>query len=128
MPHAIEASDLRKDYAGEHALDGVSLAVTAGALFGLIGADGAGKTTLLRILATLITPDAGAGSVLGFDIARDPQRIRSAIGYMPQRFSLYEDLTVRENMLFFADVFGVRGAERTERLERLLQFSRLGAF
>ena len=128
MANAIEAADLKKNYAGENALAGLSLSVPGGALYALIGADGAGKTTLLRILATLGQPDHGAVRILSFDPAIDSGQIRTRIGYMPQRFSLYEDLTVGENMFFFADVFGVTGEEREQRIERLLRFSRLGPF
>lgn len=108
MNPAIEISDLSKSYGNQTALDGISLAVGRGELFGLIGPDGAGKSTLYRILATLLTPDAGNASVLGLDIARDFREIRRRIGYMPERFSLYQDMTVMENLRFFASLFGVR--------------------
>lgn len=128
MDHALEARNLSKNYTGEHALKGVSVTVPAGSLFGIIGADGAGKTTLLKTIATLLTPDSGDATLLGYDIASRFRDVRSRIGYMPQRFSLYEDLTVIENMTFFADLFGVAGHQRRERTERLLSFSRLGPF
>lgn len=108
MNPAIEISDLSKSYGNQAALDGISLTVERGELFGLIGPDGAGKSTLYRILATLLTPDAGNASVLGLDIARDFREIRRRIGYMPERFSLYQDMTVMENLRFFASLFGVR--------------------
>ncbi len=88
------------------ALDDVSFDVRPGEIFGLIGPDGAGKTTLFRILATLLLPDSGSASVLGFDVVKDYAQIRRRIGYMPGRFSLYQDLTVQENLEFFAAVFG----------------------
>lgn len=125
---AVEALELHKNYTGENALRGVSLNVSEGQLLGIIGADGAGKTTLMRILATLINADRGTATVLGNSINTDFQKIRSEIGYMPQRFSLYQDLTVKENILFFADVYGVRNSERKERMSKLLQFSRLEPF
>jgi ABC-2 type transport system ATP-binding protein len=124
----ISILDLHKDYAGEHALDGVSLSVPKGSLYGLIGADGAGKSTLLRICTTLIAPDKGSASVLGHDVVKDYREIRKTIGYMPQKFSLYQDLSVRENLQFFADLFGVKQAERDQRMKRLLEFSRLAPF
>lgn len=124
----IELDTVAKDYAGEQALKGVSFTVEKGALFGIIGPDGAGKTTLMRILATLINADAGRARVLSHDTTRELRDIRRRIGYMPQRFSLYEDLSVRENMLFFADVFGVTGSQRAESIERLMAFSRLDPF
>ncbi len=128
MPNAIEVHDLSKDYAGEQALKGVGFTVAEGSLYGIIGADGAGKTTLLKILTTLLKPDNGAATVLGNDSRTALSPIRAAIGYMPQRFSLYEDLSVMENINFFADLFGVREHARRERVDRLLDFSRLAPF
>lgn len=128
MTSAISIAGLKKNFAGVQALDGIDLEVSAGSLYGIIGADGAGKTTLMRIISTLIRPDSGNISVLSHDTKRSLKKIRTSIGYMPQKFSLYEDLSVRENMLFFADIFGVRSRERTERITRLLSFSRLGSF
>ena len=90
------------------AVDGISFSVAAGELFGLIGPDGAGKTTLFRILITLLLPDAGHASIGGLDIVRDYQKIRSTVGYMPGKFSLYTDLTVEENLHFFASVFNTK--------------------
>ncbi len=110
------------------ALESISFTVPEGKLFGLIGADGAGKSTLLRILVTLVKPDSGGARVLGREAAAEFAAIRALIGYMPQKFSLYGDLSVRENLLFFADVFGVSGAERRKRMEQLLRFSRLDEF
>ncbi len=128
MNPIVAISDLYKNYAGEKALDGVSLSVMPGCLFGLIGADGAGKSTLLRICTTLVAPDKGTASVLGFDVVKEFAKIRENIGYMPQKFSLYQDLSVRENMQFFADLFGVKPKERDERMKRLLDFSHLEKF
>lgn len=104
---AIEIDNLTKIYGDVRAVDGVSLSVERGELFGLIGPDGAGKTTLFRLLTTLLTPDSGHATVDGFDITDDYLRIRERVGYMPGRFSLYPDLTVRENLEFFAALFGV---------------------
>ena len=128
MDNVVKVSGITKDYAGEKALAGVSFTVKTGTLFGFIGADGAGKTTLLRILATLITPDKGSASVLGFDTQKEMTSIRRRIGYMPQRFSLYPDLSVMENLEFFADIFGVSGGSRKNKVTRLLEFSRLTSF
>ena len=105
--NAIEVCNLTKRFGPLTALDGVTLEVAQGELFGLIGPDGAGKTTLFRLLATLLTPDAGTASVEGLDVVRDYRRIRERIGYMPGRFSLYPDLSVEENLAFFAALFGV---------------------
>lgn len=125
---AVNAQGLCKKFGNVTALKDVSFEVREGALFGLLGADGAGKTTLLRILVTLIASDSGSAFVLGKNVAREHAPIRGGIGYMPQRFSLYQDLSVRENMAFFADVFGVPVRERTERMGKLLSFARLERF
>ena len=103
----IEINNLSKSYGKTKALDNVSFNVERGELFGLIGPDGAGKTTLFRLLTTLLTPDEGSATVDGRDIVKDYLNIRSQVGYMPGRFSLYADLTVEENLEFFAALFGV---------------------
>ena len=103
---AVSVSALGKRFGDVVALDDVTFDVRAGELFGLIGPDGAGKTTLFRLLTTVQLPDAGSASVLGLDVVRDYRAIRSRIGYMPGRFSLYPDLSVEENLDFFASVFG----------------------
>lgn len=102
----VVVHDLAKRFGDTTALDGISFDVHDAELFGFIGPDGAGKTTLFRILTTLILPDAGTAHVLGLDVVRDLWAIRSRVGYMPGRFSLYPDLSVRENLEFFASVFG----------------------
>lgn len=104
--NAIEVVHISKSYGAVKALDDVSLTVERGDLFGLIGPDGAGKTTLFRLLTTLLVPDSGSARVEGLDIVNDYQTIRRQVGYMPGRFSLYPDLTVEENMRFFASLFG----------------------
>ena len=107
MKNAVETQGLTKSYGKLVALDHVSLSVPEGSLFGLIGPDGAGKTTLYQILTTLLSPDEGNAIVAGLDVAKDYRRLRAEIGYMPERFSLYPDLTVMENLRFFASLFGV---------------------
>jgi ABC-type multidrug transport system ATPase subunit len=104
--NCIEAHNIRKAYGNVEALRGVSLAVSPGEILGLIGPDGAGKTTLFRILTTLILPDEGSASVCGLDVVKDYREIRTRVGYMPGRFSLYPDLSVKENLDFFANIFG----------------------
>jgi ABC-2 type transport system ATP-binding protein len=106
----------------------VSLEVRQGELFGLIGPDGAGKTTLMRMICTLLEPDAGQVVVLGREAGQGRAAIRARLGYMPQRFSLYADLSVEQNLRFFADLFQVPAAEQGPRLERLYGFSRLEPF
>lgn len=103
---AIEVNKISKKYGTVSALNEVSFSVEKGEIFGLIGPDGAGKTTLFRILTTLLSPDAGKAAVNGLDVVEDYARIRRIIGYMPGHFSLYQDLSVRENLEFFATVFG----------------------
>jgi len=103
---AVIVTDVSKRFGETEALAGVTFEVANGELFGLVGPDGAGKTTLFRILTTLSIPDAGSATVLGLDVVRDLWAIRSRVGYMPGRFSLYGDLTVKENLSFFASVFG----------------------
>ncbi|HWY88687.1 MAG TPA: ATP-binding cassette domain-containing protein, partial [Gemmataceae bacterium] len=110
------------------ALADVSLTVGHGTLTALVGPDGAGKTTLLRLAAGLLTAEAGALQVLGIDVAADPQQVQSRISYMPQRFGLYEDLTVQENLDLYADLRGVTGEERRARYPRLMAMTALGPY
>jgi ABC-type multidrug transport system ATPase subunit len=125
---AIKVESLHKKYDEVEALRSLSFSVNKGGIFGIIGADGAGKTTLLRICATLIQPDKGTAYILGKSVTRSVQSIRQLIGYMPQRFSLYQDLTVQENIAFFADVFGISGKQRTIAIRQLLGFANLDRF
>ena len=106
-PLAIEVNNISKSYGTIMALDNVSLSVKRGEIFGLIGPDGAGKTTLFKILVTLLNADAGTALVDGLDVVKDYRKIRSRVGYMPGKFSLYPDLSIEENMEFFATLFGV---------------------
>lgn len=110
------------------AVQDLSLSIPEGILFGLVGSDGAGKSTLLRLAATMITPTQGTILLAGLNVAKDKDRVKSLIGYMPQRFGLYQDLTVDENMTFFMDIFHVERAERRRRRERYLSFSHLLPF
>ncbi len=102
----ISLDHINKSYKKLHAVKDISFEVNSGELFGLIGPDGAGKTTIFRILTTLLLPDEGTASVAGFDVVTDYKEIRNSVGYMPGRFSLYQDLTVEENLTFFATIFG----------------------
>ncbi len=125
---AIVADRLSRRYGRTTAVAGLSLEVLAGEVFGLVGPDGAGKTTLLRMLAGVLDPTEGRAVVAGADVQTEPELLRTRIGYMPQAFSLYRDLTVRENLRFFAEAYLVPGADLVPRFERLLAFSRLGPF
>ncbi|MGH7542473.1 MAG: ATP-binding cassette domain-containing protein [Gemmatimonadota bacterium] len=125
---AVRAEGLGRRFGEMIAVDGIDFEVARGELFGLVGPDGAGKTSTLRMLAGVLRPTSGDALVNGVSVARDPEGIRGAIAYMPQRFGLYGDLTVRENLDFYADLFGVWADGREERLERLYRFSGLGPF
>jgi len=124
----IHINGFTKKYGDLSAVNAIDLAIGSGELFGLIGPDGAGKTTLIRSMCTLLTPTSGKISINGFDSTRNILDIRRILGYMPQRFSLYQDLTVEQNLQFFADLFQVEEKERDARLKRLYQFSRLEPF
>jgi len=128
LQSAIVAAGLTKGFPGVRAVDALSFDVRAGEIFGLVGPDGAGKTTTLRMLAGIMAPDAGKATVAGFDVARDPEGAKHSLSYMPQRFGLYEDLTVDENIRFYADLFGVRKAEREARSTQLLQAAGMSEF
>ena len=125
---AVLAENLTKSFARVRAVDQLSFDVHAGEIFGLVGPDGAGKTTTLRMLAGIMPPDQGTARVAGFDVARDPEKVKHHLSYMPQRFGLYEDLTVDENIRFYADLFGVSRAERQERSTSLLQAAGMREF
>lgn len=107
MSNVVDIKDVSKSYGDIHALQNVTLSVEEGEMFGLIGPDGAGKSTLYRLLATLLVPDSGSLTMLGLDTVRDYRKLRNLIGYMPERFSLYPDLSISENLNFFASLFGV---------------------
>lgn len=125
---AIMANGLMKSFPGVRAVEGLSFDVCAGEIFGLVGPDGAGKTTTLRMLAGIMPPDAGTAVVGGIDVVRDPEAAKHALSYMPQRFGLYEDLTVDENIRFYADLFGTRRADRTARSAQLLAAAGMSEF
>jgi ABC-2 type transport system ATP-binding protein len=124
----LSARDLAKSFGTTAAVDGLDLEVEEGTVAGLIGPDGAGKSTLLRLLIGLLSPTRGSVTLAGQDVASHGERIKDFIGYMPQHFSLYGDLTVAENLRFFADLYGVSKAVFTRRREELLRFSALGPF
>ena len=126
--NAIEVRGLTRKFGETVAVNDLTLDVPAGTLFGLVGPDGAGKTTTLRMLAGVMKPTAGDATVGGLSVVKDPEGVKHGIAYMSQRFGLYTDLTVRENIDFYADLYEVRAAERPARLERLYHFSNLGAF
>jgi drug efflux transport system ATP-binding protein len=124
----IETQRLTRDYKTVRAVDGLTLAIESGELFGLVGPDGAGKTTTLRLLAGLLDISEGDATVLGFDLKEKAESIRPHIGYMAQQFSLYGELSVMENLQFFAELFDVNSKDMAERTERLLTFAGLTEF
>jgi len=125
---AVDARGLTRDFKRTRAVDGLDLMVPRGELFGLVGPDGAGKTTLLRLLAGLLEISSGDASILGLDLKERSEQIKAHIGYMAQQFSLYAELSVRENLRFFADLFDVPRAEFDERAAHLLDFAGLSDF
>src|SRR5277367_4846095 len=128
MPAIISTRNLTKRWAELTAVDRVSLEVASGEIFGLVGPDGAGKTTTLRMLCGLINPTEGEATVAGHDVQREPEAVRDRIGYMAQRFGLYSDLTVDENMAFYADLFGVPASNRKREMPALLRMTRMEPF
>ena len=124
----IHTVNMRRVFGKTVAVDGLDLSIYKGEIFGLVGPDGAGKTTTLRLLAAIMDPSTGKAMVVGHDTIREAEAIKSHIGYMAQIFSLYGDLSVDENLNFFADIFGVSRKARIERIERLLRFARLTDF
>ena len=128
MPDIITIENFSKNYGKVRAVENLSLTIQRGELFGLIGPDGAGKTTTMRTLCTLLPLEDGQMRLANFDVRRDVASIRAILGYMPQRFSLYPDLSVEQNLMFFADLFGVPAPEKKKRLPQLYHFSKLEPF
>ncbi len=124
----VEIENLKKSFDDIKALDGINLSIELGEVFCVLGPDGAGKTTLLRMLAGVMSPDSGEISIFGDDIVADIEAAKHSIGYLSQRFSLYPDLSVAENIDFYSRLFGIKKREGEERKKRLLEFSRLGPY
>lgn len=131
MTVMIEAQDLSKQYRTQRdqkAIDGLNLSIPVGQLYGLVGPDGAGKTTTLRILSTVMEQSSGCATVAGFDVKHQAEKARPLVGYMPQNFSLYPDMSVLENLNFFADLNEVSRERKKERIPEMLRFTRLDRF
>ncbi len=126
--YLVQAENLYKHFGHTHAVDGVSLQIKSGEIYGLVGSDGAGKTTTMRLLVGALLPDEGSVNVCGFDVLKQTEEARSTIGYLSQRFSMYEDLTVLENIRFFAEVRGLSSSEWLPRSMEILDFVGLGKF
>jgi len=125
---AISTDNLTKRFGDLTAVDRLTLSVAPGELFGLVGSDGAGKTTTMRMLTGIMDPTEGSARVMGHHTVREAERIKEEIGYMSQRFGLYPDLTVLENLHFYADIYGLPRRGRDEKIDRLLAFSNLAPF
>ena len=128
MGTIIETRELTRRFGDVTAVDHLNLTISAGEIFGLVGPDGAGKTTTLRMLCGLLDPTEGTATVAGHDVVREPQAVKDRIGYMAQRFGLYLDLSVQENMNFYADLFGIIGPQRAELTSQLLRMTRMEPF
>ena len=126
--NAIDVLSVGKRFGDTVALDGLTFQVSQGEIFGLVGPDGAGKTTTMRLLAGIMAPSSGAATVMGMDTVREAEAIKEEIGYMSQRFGLYPDLTVEENLHFYADLYGVPRSGRADKIDRLLAFSNMRPF
>src|SRR5712672_475783 len=121
----IEVEGLTKRFGAFTAVDHVSFKVGKGAIFGFLGPNGSGKSTVIRMLCGLLEPSDGRGSIAGFDVARQTDKIKSLIGYMSQKFSLYDELTAFENLQFYGRLYGLRGAELTKRREELVALTHI---
>ncbi len=119
--NAIEVADLVKRFGTFTAVDRISFTVRSGSVFGFLGPNGCGKSTTIRMLCGLLRPTSGAARVAGIDVMRDPEGVKSRIGYMSQRFSLYQDLTVRENLEFYAGIYGIPRASRQDRIAEVVE-------
>jgi ABC-2 type transport system ATP-binding protein len=124
----VRIEGISKRFKNLEAVTDVNLQIKEGVIFGLVGSDGAGKSTLLRMVATMIRPTSGTIRIDGLDVVKQISKVKRVIGYMPQRFGLYQDLSVQENLDFFMDIFGISGPERNERKDRYLGFSNLLPF
>ena len=128
MPPAIEVDGLTRRFGSFVAVDAASLEVEEGDIFGFLGPNGSGKTTLIRMLCGLLRPSAGRARVLGFDTVRETERIKHNIGYMSQQFSLYTDLTVLQNLRFYARIYGIPRAERSKRIDEVIDIVGIGDY
>lgn len=124
---AIIAKDLCRDFGPIHAVDHMSFSLAYGEIFGYLGANGAGKSTTIRMLCGILEPTSGTARVAGFDVVQDPESVKRSIGYVSQKFSLYTDLTVRENLDFFARIYNLEGARRKRRIEEVMSLTGLGS-
>ena len=125
MDYAIEIHDLKKQFGDFVAVDGISFNIPRGKIFGFLGPNGSGKSTTIRMLCGVLSPTSGSGTVLDMDILRDSEKIKQNIGYMSQKFGLYEDLTIMENLQFFGSVYGIPKRELNNRIDEILDLCAL---
>ncbi|MFV9511296.1 ABC transporter ATP-binding protein [Tepidibacillus sp. LV47] len=125
MNIAISCKDLTKKFGSLTAVDHISIEIPKGSIYGFLGPNGSGKSTTIRMLCGLITPTSGTGTILGYDIVKDAEKIKQRIGYMSQKFSLYEELTVDENLDFYAGIYGLKGNTAKERKKELIEMAGL---
>jgi len=125
MTYAVEVSGLTKAFGDFTAVDGLSFRVQEGEIFGFLGPNGSGKTTTIRMLCGILAPTRGRAKVAGYDVVKEPEKVKEQLGYMSQRFSLYSDLTVRENLEFYADVYQVPTSGRLQRVADLIAMANL---
>jgi ABC-2 type transport system ATP-binding protein len=118
---AVRTVKLRKTFGSLVAVDSLDLEIRRGEVFGMLGPNGSGKTTTIRMMCGLLKPTSGSATVVGYDVVREPERVRASIGYMSQRYGLYDDLTVRENLRFFAQIYGLRGAALKQRMDEQMR-------
>lgn len=123
--HAVETKQLTRTFGKFSAVDNVDFYIPKGEIFGLLGPNGAGKTTIIRMLCGILKPSSGSASVLGYDVARHPEEIKKRIGYMSQKFSLYNDLTPRENLMFYASIYAVPRDRQAQTVDRLIEMAGL---
>ncbi len=125
MEFAVSTSELTRRFGSFTAVDRLSINIRPGEIYGFLGPNGSGKSTTIRMLCGILEPTSGSGKVLGYDLAREPERIKTKIGYMSQKFSLYEDLTVAENLEFYAGLYSIPRAERKNRIKEMIEMALL---
>ncbi len=125
MEYAVATKDLTKKFGNFTAVDKLTISIKKGEIYGFLGPNGAGKSTAIRMLCGLLEPSAGSAVILGYDLLKETEKIKSNIGYMSQKFSLYDDLSVLQNLIFYAGIYSVPGKERKERIRELIEMSRL---
>lgn len=125
MGIVVATQDLTKKFGSFTAVDRLNIQIEEGEIYGFLGPNGAGKSTAIRMLCGILEPTFGSAVVLGYDIKRDPEKIKSQIGYMSQKFSLYDDLTVRQNLTFYAGIYGVQANRRKSRIGEMVEMARL---